>query len=315
MYAPKLFVDDLFMLWNNDGESNLLSPMSNNRKDHQNEYVEDQKRHTKQLYAPPLIAYLADRSGASISQLDYTIQTGVKSNVSLLTPLIKEKLDQLHMTRNFGYSTIRPVGIGKTMEQLQIEQNKRINSKKQSEELSFAATVENTSGIAPDSSLNEETNNISRIETIIMPNRSNDVDLDAQIPDADGIDSEVRDDDDFDLDLEEGSIGIDFENGIDEDEGFMAEEVEYQDDHSLNTEMNYSANVLINSGSTGVTIPVTSNSLGARSTVTNATSANTRGSTEFPNGGNHYSVSQVQFSSDDLGDDENANLDMIIDTN
>ncbi|WEJ94140.1 hypothetical protein PSN45_001619 [Yamadazyma tenuis] len=101
------------------------------------------------------------------------------------------KLNKLNSTKYYGYNSLKPIGINKTMEQIDHENNLVV-------ETNVTNTLEND---------------------LVEQNLNVEVDLDNQVPnfDSDGDNNDV----------------IDALN--DEDEGFMAEEVEYQNDHSLGT--------------------------------------------------------------------------------
>ena len=127
-----------------------------------------------------------------MGELDYTIQSmaNALACVRLTTPLVQRKLDQLLRIRTCGYTSIRPIGVNKTMEEIQMEHGKTATAN-DTEEPSFHA-VENTN------------------HSNLVPEH----DLDAQVENIDGM---AHDDD-----------------VLSSDDGFMADDVEYQDDHSLN---------------------------------------------------------------------------------
>lgn len=199
MYSPALFTSDSFNLWN---PASYSSTKPNDTEDTK------QARH---LFAPPMQAYSTDFPGAYVHELEYTIQTmtSTKSKMGLITPLVQRKIDQLESVRNFGYNSIRPVGINKTLEELEFEQMKR-NNMSEVDDSSYH-TIENT--------------NNSRAEP--------EQDLDAQIENFDDGDTSG------DVEVVNNNINISNNvvlnnNDILSDDGFMADDVEYQVDHSLN---------------------------------------------------------------------------------
>lgn len=99
------------------------------------------------------------------------------------------------------------------------------------------------------------------------------VDLDADVPNADEEDEDDELDDSEETQAGNDEADID-DNVINEDEGFMAEEVEYQDDHSILTDSR-SPGLLANSGTTGTTDSMHTNINSGRSVMTNPTSVTT----------------------------------------
>ncbi|CUM53750.1 uncharacterized protein AC631_00277 [Debaryomyces fabryi] len=330
MYSPTLFSDSLYKLWRRDDDgmdssdfhkrsltmhnansnntnANGATTSNNNNNNATQEQLEDQRRHIRLLFAPPLLAYSAEYPGASLSQLEYTIsnRSGNKQDLPLLTPLIQRKLDRLQQIRNIGYTSIIPAGVGKTMEQIDFEEARHHNMSEQQEE-SFIPTAEN--GDVPDSSINGIHNQS------INEEEEPEIDLDANIPNADDV---TNDDDDFDDDdfgevqEEQDEIDLD-DHGLDEDEGFMAEEVEYQDDHSIVTD--HIPNMMINTGTTATTVNTNLNS--GRSIATNPTSINSTSpiSIANPNSSNLYSTGQgYRNENDENNQNDQSDLDMIID--
>lgn len=255
MYSPNLFSFDFNSQWLQQTSSNglnlrLHSLPNGNAIDEQRAH----SQHLRHLFAPPLLAYSAENPGPNVTQLDYIIRTkslngsAVSSN-NLLTPLVVKKLNKLQSISKIGYHSIAPVGINKTMEELDFDQKRRaayylqqhlhlqINPDTLRQNDSTIPTVGNTSN--------------SILE------QPEEIDLDANVPDID-LQSREEDDDNEEEDSEdieglgtgreapgpdrggaEDSEGVINENEIyddvDEDEGFMAEEVEYQDDHSITT--------------------------------------------------------------------------------
>lgn len=297
MYAPNLFSHDLFALWNqtenedkqreqarrniNGGNGN--GPVGSNgvignsgNGGNSSVEVDSQRKQLRLLFAPPLLAYSAEYPGASLAQLEYTIQTTACFNGSYkytTSPLIQQKIDQLEQIRNTGYSTIRPIGIEKTLQEVDYEESRQSHtSYQQLEEHSYLDTAENTN---------------TEDHSVPTPGPREEVDLDAQIVNADesqnldefedddddGGEGEVQFHEDEDSEMLE-SIEHDVSNLLHrrpllltllppqpsehqdmfrdsmEDEGFMADEVEYQNDHSLNADSNSILHMLTNSGTT-----------------------------------------------------------------
>ena len=237
MYTPNLFSNDLYKLWNDNGSAQE----TNSRID---------KDHRNKLYAPPLSAYSTDFPGASLFHLQYTINsTSKNSKLFENSPLTQSKRTQLAKIRNTGYTTIRPIGIIHTLEEIELEKNYY-----SLEEHSLNANGGGDAGAAIENS-NEASVGINGSTISIQPqdDQQSEIDLDAQILNADDMysasdDDEddvivVNDDDDDeneDLlnepeeDILRGRIGATMD-----EEGFMAAtEIEYQDDHSLNSETN-----------------------------------------------------------------------------
>lgn len=288
---------------NNTNSNGATTATSNNVTQEQ---LEDQRRHIRLLFAPPLLAYSAEYPGASLSQLEYTIsnQSGNKQDLPLLTPLIQRKLDRLQQIRNIGYTSIIPAGVGKTMEQIDFEEARHFNMSEQQDE-SFIPTAEN--GDAPDSSINGAPNQS------INEEEEPDIDLDANIPNADDVtnDDDFEDDEFGEVQEEQDEIDLD-DHSLNEDEGFMAEEVEYQDDHSI--VMDHIPNMLINTGTTATTVNTNLNS--GRSIATNPTSINSTSPISIlnPNSSNLYSTGQgYRDESDENNQNDQSDLDMIID--
>lgn len=154
------------------------------------------------FYAPPLSAFSPDAPGGSERELEYTIEVGTnrRSRYSLITPLVHRKMDELKLIGSMGYSTIRPVGIGRTLGEIEADKAK---------ELSQVA-------LAPSS------------EEATAENTHEGISSSAQLPEAD-LDADV-------VDMDDGGVAEDLAFLSDEendDVGFMADEVEYQPDHSL----------------------------------------------------------------------------------
>ncbi|CAN3376801.1 hypothetical protein DIURU_001581 [Diutina rugosa] len=154
------------------------------------------------FYAPPLSAFSPDAPGGSERELEYTIEvsTNRRSRYSLITPLVHRKMDELKSIGSTGYTTIRPVGIGRTLGEIEADRTKEMSSLN-SAPSSAEATAENTH------------------EGITIATSFPEADLDADVVDMD--DGAIAEDSAFLSDEEN------------DDDGFMADEVEYQPDHSL----------------------------------------------------------------------------------
>lgn len=273
MYAPNLFSHDLFALWSqtekNDQQQQAKPAIPGVLGSANSGDVESLGKQLRLLFAPPLLAYSADYPGASLAQLEYTIQSTAAnaSHKYTTSPLIQLKIDQLEQIRNTGYTSIRPIGIEKTLQEVDYEESRQNNaSYHQFEDHSYLDTAENTN--------TEDQSAIAE---------GPEIDLDAQVVNAD----ESQQLDDFEEDdAGEGEVLFEeedsemlesvehdvndllhrrpllltlrlppqqpedvFRDSMD-DEGFMADEVEYQNDHSLNADSNATQHMLINSAST-----------------------------------------------------------------
>lgn len=182
-------------------------------------------------YAPPLSAYLTEECGPSAVYTEYNttkqlaVVTG-STDVPLLSPHLLRRLQTLRRIRATGYTKIAPIGIGRTMAQIDSEaQVEDEDSQYIQENLVQGSTHAET--LTDLAAVNNNRSNVVNLDsaTSMIPNDNIlgiEHDLDAQVVDADA--SEVYSDD---LDGHHESIGHD---------GFMAEDVEYQNDHSLGSE-------------------------------------------------------------------------------
>lgn len=164
--------------------------------------------------APPLAAYSADHCGLDILVTEYTracqmLAFSGRRDVALLPPQILRRRNRLEKIRATGYTLLAPIGINKTMDQ--IDEEARYDDADptvyQAENLTLpqeqlSRTVTASSPSAPQTSA-------------FFPELEHD--LDALVVDADLSD------------LEEHNAAF-YSDSPDE---FMAEEVEYQRDHSL----------------------------------------------------------------------------------
>lgn len=146
------------------------------------------------IFAPPLLAFSPEAPGSSFHELKYNIDSSVTRR-PITTPLVRRKMGEIEEIRNTGHALIRPIGIGKT--ELEIDGEKLQQSPRPSES---RQTTENT----PD-----------QVAPMVLP----DHDLDADV-----------------LEVDDGVIDdLAFLSGDEneDNDGFMANEVEYQPDHSL----------------------------------------------------------------------------------
>ncbi|CAK9436260.1 uncharacterized protein LODBEIA_P08180 [Lodderomyces beijingensis] len=265
MNSHDLYPRSLHGLWMGDsGSSSIFKSISK-----QSDQIQSDR-----LYAPPLAAYTANSPGPDPIQMEFLLNA--KSSFSSLglekvgPYLVKKKL-QSEAIRSTGYSTIRPIGIGKTMEELDYANPQ------------YSRIDESGINLGAENTIEGESSTLPLVGLGAINDRE--LDLDAEILDADGINSDNEDEgeeDIFEESIERDSepeeadlrarvrpIVVHDDDDDDDDEGFMADDVEYQDDHSLESETN--ASILMNSGA----IPaITSAQIGgARSSFTNPTTA------------------------------------------
>lgn len=179
-------------------------------------------------FAPPLAAYTAQRSGADEIYLEYNITSqsaALRGNkdIALYPPRTQKKLQMLQRIRETGYYTLRPVGFNKTMAELDhaaIVEEAELRSA-HAENLAAMTTAGeqlgqfvNGSGGTDDLSRELATNN--DVPSIVLTTGM-DRDLDSNLVDADINDLSLQTED----------------ADSDTPDAFMAEEVEYQHDHSL----------------------------------------------------------------------------------
>lgn len=310
MYSSNLFTNDLFKLWNNDEEEDLTwdsvrhgirgnqtaiqNPSNSSTNNPTEQLLDEHKKYLRLLFAPPLLAYSAEYPGANSSHLDYNIQTATSipsikgpngvplsttssstiastsvsrrmAYMKMNTPLTQLKIDQLELIRNTGYSTIRPIGIDMTMEEADMEEARRFaasQAEQQYDDPSYIHTTEN--------------------EQVMSNDSREEVDLDAEVVNADeeeenfedfedddseyladelririaGAESFEDEDEDSRIEPEEAGLRVRSRFGSANslrlsqmrpilervlqapvhsnlvDEGFMADDVEYQNDHS-----------------------------------------------------------------------------------
>ncbi|CAI5756023.1 unnamed protein product [Candida verbasci] len=216
MYSPDLSSKNLYNLWHNHNPKELDNV---------------DKKHLKNLFAPPLSSYSSNYPGVDILHLDYNNNSTQNSQIFTTSPLVQSNFIQLEQIKNYGYSTIRPIGIGKTMEEIDYLNQQNIDDQTQLSQITHIAAENSTEGII---------NNVNGT-TISIDNQLPQEDLDAQVLNADENSNSNSEDD-------ESNSNTDHNYRIQEDD-FMAADVEYQDDHSLNSET--AANIM-NSGSTAI---------------------------------------------------------------
>lgn len=229
--------------------------------------VDHQSRQLRQLFAPPLVAYSPDYCGANLAYVEYTIQaaaahfgsvhsgefmtTGPSCDFAGTAPLLQQKTDQLRAIRDTGYATIRPIGIGKTQHELDAEAGIRRQEQGSSQDdEAQGVTVENQ---------DDAGSGILDSATIYG------ADLDTQVVDADAHESANEDSELYSLSHDgQGSVSppadainmshslllllLHLQHNYRENlvnEGFMADEVEYQADHSLDESLRHQDSSLI----------------------------------------------------------------------
>lgn len=184
-------------------------------------------------FAPPLAAYTAEQCGADEMFLEYnsTSQSaalrGVK-DIALFLPQTLKKLQRLQQIREMGYFTLRPVGFPKLMaevdsEQLAEEEERRSGH---SENLTAMEAGEHNTHHTLTSTANVDNSRDS--SDIGGPSSSLELHSAAL---AAGMDRDL-DDNLVDADLNDLSLQTE-DADSDTPDAFMAEEVEYQNDHSL----------------------------------------------------------------------------------
>lgn len=180
-------------------------------------------------FAPPLSAYLTEECGASAVYTEYNTAQQLAmvlatNDVPLLTPGLLRRLQALRDIRSTGYTTLSPIGVGKTMAhidaeaQLEEEESHCVQENSvhniAAETLDVLANTSNLGGTGNSGSSRADRGT----EHVLDMAR----DLDADVEDADNSDS-------YDEDLSDHMDSV-------ADDGFMAQEVEYQNDHSLGTD-------------------------------------------------------------------------------
>lgn len=196
---------------------------------HRHLHLSEQEHH----FAPPLAAYLADQCGPDDAATEYNaaVEQALLSgatDVALLLPTTLRRLDALRRIRATGYTTLVPIGVGATMAEMDREAEADL----------LEVQVENLEVPRPPGAEEDEGNHhTSGNDTGVEGNRTHHSEmhegnsvLDANVGNMDAD----LDDDVFDADADTFHS-----SGGSTPDGFMAEDVEYQDDHSLGVESAY----------------------------------------------------------------------------
>lgn len=171
-------------------------------------------------YSLPLSAYPADETGPSSVYSEYNTTRQLAalsgtSDVPLLSPMVLRRLQTLRSIRSTGYTQISPIGVGRTMAQIDVDKVDPDDSNCVQENLVHnAQTLVVLEADLAISGVDSASISETGISGVSGHSFGMDRDLDAQIVDADSSDT-------FD-----GAANASHD-------GFMAEEVEYQHDHSL----------------------------------------------------------------------------------
>lgn len=172
-------------------------------------------------FAPPLAAYLADQCGPDDAATEYNaaVEQALLSgatDVPLLPPATLRRLDALRRIRATGYTTLVPIGVGATMAEMDRDADADV--------------------------LEVQVENLDRNGEV---NREGNGDTIAEITDGGDSAGEAGHVDvgNMEADLDDGVFDADGDtfhsSGGSTPDGFMAEDVEYQDDHSLGLESAY----------------------------------------------------------------------------
>ncbi|KAK6458926.1 Apc15p protein-domain-containing protein [Scheffersomyces xylosifermentans] len=349
MYSPNLFPKDLYMLWNHEETNKTLrsqEPINQGSSQHQSRHTStsnqntrstneqvlaDQRKYLRSLFAPPLSAYTAEYPGASSLQLDYIIQStssmtgftpSTGASILTTTPLAQSKVEQLERIRNTGYTTIRPIGIDRTMEEIDYDDAGHFNvSEQQYDDPSYVNTAENThtgTGVNGSSNLS-----LSQQMEVIGGEESREAEVvfdgEVSLSEDDGLEEEDDDPLFESTEPEEESLRRHsrfrlpseepgYRDSL-EDEGFMADEVEYQDDHSLNADTNQY--MFINSGASSTTV-TSANLNSGRTVITNPTSFSSPLQTSVNQSANAFSLNRIDEIQDE-NEQDHSDLDMVVD--
>lgn len=183
------------------------------------------------LFAPPLSAYLTEECGPSSVHTEYNTAKQLArmsgtTDVPLLSPGLLKRLQALRKIRSTGYTTLSPIGVGKTMAQIDAdahidEEDSHCVQENSVQGTTHAETLVVLNELVNISNVTAAANGATRAPFEGSSNATMDMarDLDAQVVDADNSDT-------FDDDLDDHVELL-------VHDGFMAEEVEYQNDHSL----------------------------------------------------------------------------------
>ncbi|KAI5948840.1 hypothetical protein KGF57_005238 [Candida theae] len=266
MFLSDLSPHGIHHLWSDES---ISTPISSSRYTTTANNNSETKKQYNKLFAPPLSSYTAAFPGPDpfqLEQLQILRSDKPQPSIDDLTLLIRVKEERLMRIRNTGYSTIRPIGIGRTMEEIDYAQR------------GYTAIEDSAinNNVAAENSNEEEMSTMP-----LNVGEQEEVDLDAEILDADALQSdeeeeEEEEEEDDDDDEEDGDQSIPAQHYIPrdqgyvlDDDGFMAAEVEYQDDHSLNSES--STHILMSSAITASVLPT--RATGNQTSATNPTTA------------------------------------------
>lgn len=179
-------------------------------------------------FAPPLVAYTAEKSGADEIYLEYSSTSQAAAlrgnrDIALFMPQTLKKLQTLQRIREIGYYTLRPVGFNKTMAEMDRDAQAEEEDLRSPHAENLAALTDQLGQFlqAPRDSedLSRDLVGNSAIHDIpsIVLTTGMDRDLDSNLVDADLNDHSIQNED----------------ADSDTPDAFMAEDVEYQNDHSL----------------------------------------------------------------------------------
>lgn len=183
-------------------------------------------------FSPPLAAYSTEKCGPNLEYVRYnrSIQlaalSGLRDGV-LLSPQNLTRLEALRRIRATGYTTLAPVGVCRTMAQIHYDAQLE-------DEDSQVVQAENLGTVGASTTVGADSPAVFADNAVLG---DMDRDLDASVPDADTSDDGVGED----------SLTPD---------AFMAEDVEYQDDHSLEGEPVFSVGVEARTASTVTSAPL-----------------------------------------------------------
>lgn len=181
-------------------------------------------------FAPPLAAYTAERSGADEIFLEYNSTSHSASlrgnrDIALFLPHTLKKLQMLQRVRETGYYTLRPVGFSKTMAEMDrdalVEEEEHRSA--HAENLAAMSAGEQL-GLYLQASASSE--DVSRVYSGLSSGQDEPLNVLSV-----GMDRDL-DDDLVDADINDLSLQTE-DADSDTPDAFMAEDVEYQNDHSL----------------------------------------------------------------------------------
>ncbi|WLF76563.1 hypothetical protein PVL30_000265 [Lodderomyces elongisporus] len=284
MYTSNLYSRSLHGLWNS--EKSLCDQSAENASISAN-----------QLFAPPLSTYTTNSPGPDPFLLDSNVSTrSILRDSEEVLSLQRKRAHQLEKIRKLGYSNIRPIGVGNTMEELDYAHSQLSLADDTANHITAENTEEGEMSTLPlagsRGGIRDGTG--TNTSALLQASEENEIDLDAQILDADALQNSEDDDDDddnfgdsFDRVSEPEERDLRIRSQIHADDGFMAADVEYQDDYSLPRSAT-NTNVLMSSGVTGIFSARTSGTHASITSPTTATSLRTVGDHQFDNE-NEYS--------------------------